>query len=393
MAGAARTYLDHNATTPLRPQARDAMLAAFAHVGNPSSVHAEGRAARALVEAAREQVAALAGTRPADIVFTSGGTEAAATALSPHVEAGGNRRPFDRLLVGATEHACVLAGGRFAPERLERLAVTADGLVDLGRLDERLREMTAAGERPMVALQAANNETGVVQPVARAAEAVHAAGGVLVCDAVQAAGKLDLREVVEGADIVLLSAHKIGGPQGVGAVAIRSCDVRLGRPLLAGGGQERGARAGTEAVALIAGFGAAAAAVRAEGEAERLRIRELRDDLEARCRTLAPDVAVFGADAPRLPNTVLLAIPGLAAETALIGFDLDGIAVSSGSACSSGKVRRSHVLDAMGVDAALAQGAIRVSLGWTSTPDDVIRFARAFEKRLETLSLRRERAA
>lgn len=393
MAGATRIYLDHNATSPLRPQARAAMLRALETCGNPSSVHAEGRAARATVEAARDAVAALMGVAPAAVVFTSGGTEAAATALSPELAPDGDRRPLDRLLTGATEHACVLAGGRFAPDRVEILPVGRDGVVDLAALERRLDDLTLAGERAMVALQAANNETGVIQPLAAVGALVRARGGVVVCDAVQAAGRIGIDAATSGADVLFISAHKIGGPQGAGALVFASDRVRPGTPLLRGGGQERGARAGTENVAAIAGFGAAADAVRSEGAAGRARLAGLRETAEERIRALAPGVVIFGATAPRLPNTTLFAVPGLSADTALMAFDLDGIALSSGSACSSGKVRRSHVLAAMGVDPALSACAVRLSFGWSSNDAEVIRFAEAFEKRVDALCLRRERAA
>ncbi len=393
MADAKRTYLDHNATSPLRPQAREAMVRALDAVGNASSVHAEGRAARSAVEAAREAVAALLGARPRDVVFTSGGTEAAATLLTPFVERDRDRRPLDRLLVGAAEHACVLAGGRFQPEQVESIPVDAAGLVDLAWLEARLAALSDASERAMVAVQAANNETGVLQPVSAVTALAHAAGGVVVCDAVQAAGKIDVSIGDLGADFVFVSAHKIGGPQGAGAIVAAAPGVRIARPLMAGGGQERGARAGTENTPAIAGFGAAAAAVLADGAAERARIEALRDALERGICAAAPQATIFAAGSPRLPNTTLVALPGLSAETALIAFDLDGVALSSGSACSSGKVKRSHVLDAMGVDPVLAAGAIRISLGWSSDDDDVIRFARVFEKHVTALCLRQERAA
>jgi cysteine desulfurase len=393
MADAKRTYLDHNATSPLRPQAREAMVRALDAVGNASSVHAEGRAARGVVEAAREAVAALLGARPRDVVFIGGGTEAAVTLLTPFVERDRDRRPLDRLLVGATEHACVLAGGRFPAEQVERIPVDAAGLADLAWLEARLAALSGAGERAMVAVQAANNETGAIQPVAAIAALVRAAGGVVVCDAVQAAGKIDVAVGDLGADFVFVSAHKIGGPQGAGAIVAASPNVRIARPMMTGGGQERGARAGTENTPAIAGFGAAAAAVLADGAAERARIGGLRDALERNIRAAAPQATIFASGSPRLPNTTLVALPGLSAETALIAFDLDGVALSSGSACSSGKVKRSHVLDAMGVDPALAAGAIRISLGWSSDDDDVIRFARVFEKHVTALCLRQERAA
>lgn len=392
MAGAARTYLDHNATSPLRPRARDAMLAVLDAAGNPSSVHAEGRAARAVVETARESVAALVGARPADVTFTSGGTEAIVTALTGAVEVAGEGLRFDRLLVGATEHACVLAGGRFPAGSVERLPVDGNGIIDPDALRDRLAVLQAEGVRAMVAVQAANNETGVIQPIADLAERVHAAGGVLVCDAVQAPGRMAFALADAGADAVVLSAHKLGGPLGAGALVTTS-RLRIKAPLLTGGGQERGARAGTENVAAIAGFGAAAAAVRDGGEAERARLAGLRDAFETGLRARRPQAVVFGAGVARLANTSLVAIPGDPAETALIRLDLAGLAVSSGSACSSGKVRRSHVLEAMGVDEDLSRCAIRVSFGWNSTETDVTACLEAFAKAPDALSERPGRAA
>ncbi len=384
-----RSYLDHNATSALRPQAAEAVLRALALPGNASSVHAEGRAARAAIEAAREQVAALVGAAAKNVVFTSGGTEASATVLSPALRrpGGANAR---LLLVGAAEHPCVLDGHRFPADAVERIPVDANGIVDLAWLEARL----GRAEGPvLVSIQAANNETGVLQPVAEAARVVRAAGGLLYSDAVQAAGKVPVNIAALGADVLTLSAHKLGGPKGVGAIVLASEGVEIADRLLRGGGQERGARAGTENVAAIAGFGAAAEAAREAMTEDAARIRGLRDELEAELGRIAPDAVIFGAGVERLPNTVAFAVPGLRAETALIAFDLAGVAVSSGSACSSGKVKRSHVLQAMGVEPALAEGAIRVSLGWNSTKEDVFRFAKACESVLRSLYQRRANAA
>jgi cysteine desulfurase len=390
MAASERSYLDHNATTPLRPEVAEAMLRAQASPGNASSVHAEGRAARAALERARDQVASLVGAAAASVVFTSGGTEANVTALTPSLRRNGAGVGMSRLLVGATEHPSVLQGHRFPPQAVEAVPVDGRGVVDLDWLEERL---TGAAEPALASIQVANNETGVLQPVAEAARLVQARGGLLHADAVQAAGKIPLSLPALGADVITLSGHKLGGPMGVGALVLASDRLEIGDRLLRGGGQERGQRAGTENVAAIVGFGAAAelAAGTLVREAERL--RALRDALEARLLELAPEAVVFGRGAARLPNTLAFAIPGLRAETALIAFDLAGVAVSSGSACSSGKVRRSHVLEAMGVPAGLADGAIRVSLGWNTTEADLRRFAAACEKAVATLYKRKANAA
>lgn len=362
-----RAYLDYNATAPLRPEARAALLAALDVIGNPSSIHAEGRAARALVEDARREIATLTGASAREIVFCASGTEAANTALAPGVFALGVA-PLARLIVGAGEHPCVSAGHRFAAAEIAPL--TPDGRIDL----EALERLLGAGPAALVALQGANNETGVVQPVAEAARLVHARGGLLICDAVQVAGRAPLEAT--GADALILSAHKFGGPRGAGALVL----LREGLsapPLLRGGGQERGRRAGTENVAAISGFGAAARAARAKMGEEAARTGALRDACAQRLREIAPDAVVFGEGAPRLPNTLAFAIPGVAAATLLMRLDLEGVAVSSGSACSSGKVGPSAVLAAMGAPLALSAGAIRVSLGWASSVADVEIFAAA----------------
>jgi cysteine desulfurase len=374
-----RVYLDWNATAPLRPQAHDALIAALDVVGNPSSVHGEGRAARRLVEQAREQVAALVGARPADVIFTSSGTEANALALTPSIETRGDGRTCDRLLMSRIEHSSVRAGGRFPRAAIAELAVDADGRVDLAALRQRLVE-NPANARVLVSIMLANNETGVLQPIAKAAELVHTAGGLLHVDAVQAAGRIAVNMAAMGADLMTISAHKLGGPKGVGALVRRSDDLHISDPLIKGGGQERGMRAGTENVAAIAAFGAAAAAALGDLETEGASMLALRDRLESGVKAIAPSAVVFGAAADRLPNTTAFAAPGMKAETAVIAFDLEGIAVSSGAACSSGKVQPSHVLAAMGVSPELVRGGVRVSLGWTTTESDIERFLLAWRK-------------
>ncbi len=383
-----RAYLDYNATAPLRPEARAAILAAMDCLGNPSSIHAEGRAARTIVEEARRAVADLAGVAPRCVVFTSGGTEAANLALAPTMGAPGGR-PVERLIAGAGEHLCVLQGHRFAPEAVSIAPLGGDGRIDLAAL----RSLVAAtdGRPAMFALQGANNETGVIQPVAEAAALVHAAGGLVVCDAVQLTGRASVAMAPLGADFLVLSAHKFGGPKGVGALIAGRPELQVGAPMLRGGGQERGARAGTENVAAIAGFGAAARVAGAEAAQESARLAALRDSLVQRVRERAPDAVIFGAAAPRLCNTLCFSVPGVAAATLVIALDLAGVAVSAGSACSSGKLTRSHVLDAMGIEPGLAAGAIRLSLGWASNEKDVARFDAAFGETLA--SLRRQRGA
>jgi cysteine desulfurase len=365
---AARVYLDFNATAPLRPQAHAAMAAALDLCGNPSSVHAEGRAARRLVESAREQVAAMVGAEARNVVFTSGGTEANMLALSPATGRGW-------LLISAIEHPSVLAGGRFSPENVERIPANPDGMVDLAALRRALEK----GGNPLVSLMLANNETGVVQPVCEAARLVHEAGGLLHVDAVQAVGRIPCNINALEADFLTISGHKFGAPKGAGALIKRSDALPLD-PLIRGGGQERGARAGTENVAAIAGMGAAAAAAAQELASESARVAALHALLEEGLRAISPEVVTFGADSERLPNTTLFSVPGLKAETAVIAFDLEGVAVSSGAACSSGKVQPSHVLAAMGVPPALARGAVRVSLGPTTTESEIHRFLEAWNK-------------
>ncbi len=368
-----RLYFDWNATTPLRPEARAAVLAALDVIGNPSSVHAEGRAARHLVEKARDNVGSLVGAEPRNVAFTSGGTEANMLALTPAAAAGEIAR--GKLLVSAIEHSSVLAGGRFPASAVEHLPVTRHGQIDLDVLARRLAWIDSP---VLVSIMLANNETGIVQPVLQAATLVHGVGGLLHVDAVQAPGRMCCDIKMLRADLLTLSGHKIGAPKGIGALVRKDAAIPFPAALLKGGGQERGARAGTENVAGIAGFGAAAAAALAGLAAERAQMLGLRERLENGLKALSPSAVIFGADVERIPSTTLFAVPPMKAETAVIAFDLQGVAVSSGAACSSGKVQPSHVLAAMGASPALARGAVRVSLGWTTTESDVDRFLRAW---------------
>ena len=375
-----RSYLDYNATAPLRPEVREAMIAALDTHGNPSSVHAEGRVARALVEAARAKVAALAGANPQHVILTSGGSEANVLALAP--------QPGEawHCYISAIEHPSVLSGGRFYRESTTRIPVSGEGVVDLGALEKELAKHHLGGWRPFVSLMVANNETGAIQPVGEAAEIVHAADGVLHTDAVQAAGRFPLDFAALGADMMTLSAHKIGGPKGVGALVLREGIVV--EPLVKGGGQERRRRAGTENVAGIVGFGIAAEL--AAAELNKLSyVTTLRDELEARALASEPDMVVASRRVARLPNTSCIAVPGTKAETLVIGLDLTGVAVSAGSACSSGKVEVSHVLSAMGLSPEIAQGAIRVSLGTGTTSADIDRFIVAWSGLVKRMRQRR----
>ena len=355
-------YLDYNATAPLRPATAEAVAAALSVTGNPSSVHGYGRRARRLLEDARESVAALIGATPGEILFTSGGTEANTLALH-----GIGRQ---RLLVSAGEHASVLE----AVPDAEVVALRPDGRLDLEDLAARL----ALSDVPaLISVMLANNETGVIQPVEAVVALARAQGAVVHCDAVQAAGKVPVDFGALGVDLMSLSAHKLGGPQGVGALVVRD-GVTL-TPVLRGGGQERRRRAGTENLPGIAGFGAAAAAAK-DALAAFAALESLRDELERRVQEIAAGVVCFGATVPRLANTSCLTMPGVAAETQVMALDLDGIAVSAGAACSSGKVQSSHVLAAMGVPAAAADCAIRVSLGWQSAAADVDAFVAAWRR-------------
>lgn len=355
-------YADYNASAPLRPEAAEAMNAALRVTGNPSSIHSAGRATRRILEDARESVASAVGARVENVVFTSGATEAL------HLALRGARAAS--VIVSATEHdACfaeaIALGAKVAP-------VTRGGEVDLAALQAILRD---AAKPALVAVMLANNETGIVQPIARIASLVREAGGLLLVDAAQALGRMAVSIGDLDASYLVVSSHKIGGPQGIGALVLAP-----GAPFAAmhaGGGQERGRRPGTENIAAAAGFGAAAAVAARDVEVAAVRLAMRRDVFE---QDLPRDAIVFGRDSVRLPNTSLFALPGVRAETAVIALDLAGVAVSSGAACSSGKVRESRVLKAMGVDEALAKSALRVSFGWNSTTEDAERAAAAVAK-------------
>jgi cysteine desulfurase len=370
---AMRVYLDWNATAPLRKQARSAVLAALDLVGNPSSPHGEGRRARAIVEDARETVAALVGAGPAEVVFTSGGTEANNAVLA---------RGWETICHAGIEHDSVRVPARNSGARVVELPVDARGMVRSAALEAGTQP---SGPGTLLSLQMANNETGVLQPVAEAAALARARGLAVHTDAVQAAGRIPVDFRALGVDYLSLSAHKLGGPKGIGALVIREGAALP--PFIAGGGQERRRRAGTENVPAIAGFGAAARAAGRELAAMD-RVRALRDRIEAEIRKLTPAAQVVGAGTRRLPNTTSIALPGASAETLVIALDLAGIAVSAGAACSSGKVGASHVLKAMGVEPALARAAIRVSLGWGSSERDVAAFVEAWSD----LAARQQRA-
>lgn len=370
---AARAYLDYNASAPLVGAALAAMVEALANTANPSSVHEEGRSARRIVEEARRDVAALVGGKAEHIVFTSGATEAAATLLTPDWQMGRSDLRMSRLYVSEAEHACILSGGRFPADRVARIAVDANGVVELDALTRALAAHDRSEGLALVAIHAANNETGVIQPVAEIAAVVKAAGGVFITDAVQAAGRIPIDILAGYADYLILSSHKIGGPKGAGAIAAAS-DLLMPKPLISGGGQERGFRAGTENVPAIAGFGTAARHALAHlGQMDEVRAK--RDAVEAAILALAPEAEIFGRSAERLPNTSFFALPDLKAETVQIALDLAGVAVSTGSACSSGKTGPSHVLKAMGRGERAS--ALRVSIGMETTLEEIEMFRSA----------------
>jgi len=359
-----RVYLDYNATAPLRPAARAAFVAALDCVGNPSSVHGDGRVARSLVEDARRDVARFVNAKSSEVVFTSGATESNASALG---------QGWDTIFVPGTEHVSVLASAAASGARVVTVPVGSSGRVSGESLAQAIAAAGPVG-RALLTVQMANNETGVLQDVARLAEIARGAGLTVHSDAVQASGRIEINFAALGIDLMSLSAHKMGGPKGVGALVIRD-GVNV-KPLLAGGGQERRRRGGTENIAAIAGFGAAARDAR--DLVSVTSVKSLRDGLERHILALTPQAVVIGADAERLANTACVALAGTQSETLVIKLDLAGVSVSAGSACSSGKVGASHVLAAMQVPEALAAGAVRISLGPDTTDDDIAAFLTAW---------------
>lgn len=384
MSSLERHYLDYNASAPLLDCARSAMIEVLASHGNASSVHHDGRKARKLIEKARSSLAALVNSKASNVIFTSGATEAANHVLSPVIRAGGHALNLSRLFICATEHPCVLEGGRFDTDKIEILPTDKNGMLDLDALHSALAGIEDMDGHPMVAVQFANNETGVIQNLSKLAQVIHDKEGFLVVDGVQALGKIPVNMEETGADFMIFSSHKIGGPQGAGAIVLRDASLSP-MPMLKGGGQENYHRGGTENVAAISGFGAACE-YHLENLTKNIINFALRDSIEAGLDTISSAMGnavaqpvFFGQQVERLGNTSCFAVPGIKAETALMALDLDGISVSSGSACSSGKVKQSHVLKAMGASAEEMQGAIRLSLGWDSKKEDAERFLEAWK--------------
>jgi cysteine desulfurase len=386
-----RVYLDYNASSPLLEPVKVAMIEAFDVFGNGSSVHSQGREVHSRIESARELLAKMVGARSQDVIFTSGGTEANNLALTPSLFPK-DLQADARLYVSAIEHPSVLNGMRFEKDQITVIPVTRDGVVDVEWLraellsSEEIVEEKNKNEPPkkvikpiLVSVMAANNETGIIQPIAEIAEIVHEAGGLLHSDCVQVLGKVPLLLPMTNADLITVSAHKIGGPQGVGALIVREASVVLRDPLVAGGGQELKRRGGTENMAGIVGFGVAAKVVNESFAAEQTRVKKLRDELEAGILNISPDAIVFGKGVERLGHVCCFAVPDFSAETQVIQFDLMNICISSGSACSSGKVEHSHVLKAMAVKENLSHAALRISLGSQSNSSDIDSFLKAWE--------------
>jgi cysteine desulfurase len=357
-----RTYLDHNATSPLRPSAKTAMLSALG-AGNASSIHAEGRTARALLDGAREEIASVLGVLPQMIVFTASGTEANNWAIKG--------TPVERLILSRIEHPSIIEAAKARNMPIEWVPVDALGRIRLDALENILKRSTLPS---LLSVMLVNNETGVIQPVRQIAELARSFNVLFHTDAVQALGRMPVNFAVLGADLMTISAHKIGGPMGAAALIVRNgLDLTV---QLQGGGQELRRRAGTENVAAVAGFAAALAESLSDTHI-------LRDRLESELEQVSPDIQIFGRNAERIGNTSCFAVPAFSADATLISLDLDGVAVSSGSACSSGKVGRSHVLDAMGVSSEVAKSAIRVSFGWNSAPADVDAFMAAWRRMID----------
>lgn len=376
-------YLDHNAASPLLPEARSALIAALDLVGNPSSVHGHGRALRNVVETARAQVATLAGAERKQVVFTGSATEA----ITQAIVGGAKALAASAVVVSREEHFAAFKAAEATGLPVLTIGVLPDGSIDIDQLASIIADADQTGETLLVAIHWVNNETGVVQPMDRINALVGPTRHILFVDAVQAFGKLPLDFAATAPDMMAVSGHKIGSPAGIGALLVKAHadTVRL----IPGGGQEQGRRGGTEAVALIAAFGAAAAAI--EGRYASADVPRLINRLEADLKSAIPDVVIFGGN--RLGNVTNFAVPGVKNATAMMGLDLLGLSVSSGSACSSGKVGPSHVLAAMGVAPELAECALRVSLGWNSTVDDVNAFVACYQSILQRHRARQGQAA
>ncbi|WDR03430.1 aminotransferase class V-fold PLP-dependent enzyme [Devosia algicola] len=375
-------YLDHNAAAPLLPEVRTALVGALAWTGNPSSVHGHGRQLRNLVETARDQVALLAGAERSQTVFTGSASEA----ITQAIVGGAAALPVQRIIVSEGEHSASLSAADASGLPIDKIGLDGDGVIKVDALADALRRADDAGAKALVGVHWVNNETGVVQPMAAINALVGASPHYLFVDAVQAFGKLDLEFAASASDMMAISGHKIGATAGVGALLMKSHADKV--HLIPGGGQEQGRRGGTQSAAILAGFGAAAAAFREHYQ--RADVGVLVQNIDAGLRQLASDLSVFGAKAERVGNVINFAVPGMSSAVAMMGLDLLGISVSSGSACSSGKVGRSHVLSAMGVEPELADCALRVSLGWNSTADEVAALLAGYET---VLMRQRHRAA
>jgi cysteine desulfurase len=373
-----RVYFDHNASSPLRPSAKAAMVDVLDSFGNPSSVHAEGRAARKHIEDARRQIANAFDVESKAVLFTSGATEAANHLLSPYWKYGKDDITFDRLIISDIEHPCVHEGGFFDEDAVIKVPVTADGMVDVNALQSVLETCAQKQLNCLVSVMAANNETGILQPLDAIASLCNEFDATFVIDAVQIIGRFPFDVNGLDFDALFFSSHKLGGPKGAGAILLKH-ESFAPLPLLRGGGQERKQRAGTENALSIAGFGMAVHDAVSDSLSEMTRVSALRDTLEKALQSIDPGCVIVGNKAPRLCNTSMIMQSFMPAETLLIMLDLNGLSLSSGSACSSGKVQSSHVLKAMGVDKAQASGAIRISLGWSTTEDEVTKAIEIFK--------------
>ncbi|AMC12911.1 cysteine desulfurase family protein [Liberibacter crescens] len=377
-----RIYLDWNATSPLLPEARSVFIEALNEFGNASSIYQEGRKSRQYLECARHALAEFCDTKVENVIFTSSATEAANFVLTPDFYILGQLTRLDSLYISAIEHPAILKGGRFPVNHVYTLPVTSEGVIDLEALSRNLESRNFLSYAPMIAVMLVNNETGIIQPVREVSKIVKKHGGILVVDAVQAAGRIPLSFKEIDADFFIISSHKLGGPIGAGALVSRD-NMRLPKPLLHGGSQENGYRAGTENIPAIRGFSAAVMTM-GKGIRERsLYLSELREQLEKGLKAIVPDVLIYGENVTRISNTCFFTFPHVKAETLQIAFDVEGISVSAGSACSSGKVGTSHVLKAMGYDT--VKGALRVSLGPTTSERHIHVFLTVLEKIVKRL--------